>query len=171
MAGTLSGVNVQCSVSGLVTFTNGSLVTVNVASAPVNLTAPGPFSIGSAAGQINGAFRGDLVTSGTISTINLSTLLDNEGNSLGFLHIGSVMIVNPATGTATLTVTPAGSNGVVWGQLPAAGIVITPGSPCLIIDATSSMPVSGTSAVGIQVQTSGNINSYPFPIQIMGRNA
>lgn len=174
MAATLTAPTFSIATTGQVSFNNGTLVTANTLSGGANLSQTNSIAVGSSASQCSGMYRADINTgTSTFATVNLSTLSDQEGNTLGFVHIGTVLVINPA-GSVTLTMTPTtGGTGFTGGQLPAGtvGQVASPGSPLLIFDSTFSLAFAGGTASALTFTTSPGTTAYSFPICVQGRNA
>lgn len=171
MAEIASSITANAGINASLSNTVASLTTPSTATVPASLTPNITFA------TATGAYRVDLTTTGTISTINLATLVDGLGVSCGFVHIGAIMIQNPtaASGTVTLTLS-APANGFVGGNLITTGITcgqsVAPQAWAQITDGGAcNMAFPGGTGTLIQVTTNSGITAISFPICIIGKNS
>ena len=160
MATTLTSVNVTSSINISGTDPQAFPGNTGIGSSPAFVSPP--FSVGtSAAGQVNKASFPIGTFAGVASTVTLQlssggTLTDVARNSVAFGAVGFVRVVNFPGSGITLNFAPSTTHPVVWGQLPSAGLVITPGSVCDAQDYNIGMAVGAAgTADQVQVTTSG----------------
>jgi len=170
MAYSNAGYNI--SVNGSISLVNGN--TTNVIT--TNSSRSNSFTIGSAAGNVDQIYdaSGTVASSGSATTIDLSTALNTAGVALGMLHAVLLFFQN-LDPSNTLTIKPAVSDGVTW--LPSAGVVCPPGAFFMIgADAipggaaVAGFAIVASTSDSITIATGGGTN-VPYKLTIQGRDA
>lgn len=125
-------------------------------------------SSGNAAGQVDRAYSfGGTITFGTPFTINLSTGLDPLGNTLGMVHVTSVLVENDSL-TAGQVMTIGGGTHPVLGsdQFTAQAN----GGIAFICNPNPGYSVSGGSSDTLTITVAAG-TAVPFKVTVLGRSA
>jgi hypothetical protein len=90
-------------------------------------TGPIYYAAGTSSGQVDTTYSDTLniASSGSPTTITLSSLTDEGGASIALAHVNEFVVTN-LDPTNAITILPGATNPISWGQIPSAGVVIDP---------------------------------------------